>query len=82
MDSEARMTARARADRDDAVDPLRRRFFGVPQIDHIVEHQAAVAVHRCDHFCGRRRLVMMMGTLCFTHMATSCSTRSLLLCTI
>ena len=47
------MPARARADRDDAVDALRRRFFGVAQIDHIVKHDAAIAVHGGDHFGGR-----------------------------
>ena len=50
---DAGVPAGAGAHRDDAVDALRRGLLGVAQIDHIVKHDAAVAVHGVDHL-GRR----------------------------
>ena len=47
------MAAGAGAHRDDAVDTLRGRFFGMAQIDDVVKHHAAVAMHGGNHF--RRR---------------------------
>jgi hypothetical protein len=47
------VAAGARADGDDAIDSLRRRLFRVTQIDHVMKHDAAVAMHRGDDFGGR-----------------------------
>ena len=78
----AGMAARARAYRDDAVDALCRGLLGVPQIDDVMKYDAAITVHRATTSAGGRRLVMTIGTRCLTHKPTSCSSRSLLACTI
>ncbi len=49
-----RVTARAGGDENQAVDARVERFLRVPDIDHIVQHDAAVAMHRVDDFPCRR----------------------------
>jgi len=43
------VTASAGADQDQAVDTVLDRLFGVADVGDIVQHDAAVAVHRIDH---------------------------------
>ena len=45
----AGVAAGAGAHRDQPVDAGRRRLLGVAHVDHVVEDEAAVAVHRVDH---------------------------------
>ena len=44
------MPACAGTHRDDAVDALLDRFLGVPEVDDIVKHDAAIAVDCVDDF--------------------------------
>ena len=47
------MPARSGAHRDDAIDALRRGLLRVPQVDDVVKHDAAIAMHGGHHFGGR-----------------------------
>jgi hypothetical protein len=38
---------------DQPIDTSLRGFFGMPAGGHVVKHQAAIAVHRIDHFLYR-----------------------------
>ncbi len=50
----AGMAAGARRDQDQAVDAGFDRLLGMAQADHVMQHDAAIAVHRVDQLPGRR----------------------------
>jgi hypothetical protein len=43
------MTASSCANRDDPIDARRCGLFRMTAVNHIVEHQSAIAVHRIDY---------------------------------
>ncbi len=48
------MATRAGGHQDQPVDPRLQRLLGVAQVDHVVQHDAAVAVHRVENLPDRR----------------------------
>ena len=48
------MTAGARTHQNQAVDPCLNRLLRVTHVDHVRQHDAAIGMHRVEHFLRRR----------------------------